>query len=161
MEPQQPVRENRKPLGLALRPWQQPWQVCFVPCWQHWTMKPFRHRPPFQHIFLLRPYESLDVSKSHWIYTDWSFMGIVIRLLDSHEAAPLHEQVMREGAMIYFAGRTELPRPDMANGLWPLTCVTFVRQVLGLPFRFGVWTPVQLWHELIARGGKIVVAPRG
>jgi hypothetical protein len=48
----------------------------------------------------------------------------------------------------------------MANGLWPLTCVTFVRQVLGLPFRYRVWTPQALWDELLERGGTIVVAPK-
>ena len=34
---------------------------------------------------------------------------------------------------------------------------TFARQVLGLPFRYSVWTPRALWHELIERGAKIVV----
>ena len=145
--------------GLRFKPWDQPWQVCFVPCWQHWTMKPFRHKPPFQHVFMLRPYEVLDVAKSHWIYVEWSFMGIVVRLLDAHEAAPLHDQVMREGAMIYVSGHRRIPPPRMGNGLWPLTCVTFIRQVLGLPFSFRVWTPIQLWRELERRGGKIVVDP--
>lgn len=153
------MREQKLTPGLKLRPWQQPWQVCFVPCWQHWTMKPFRHKPPFQHVFLLRPYEMLDVDKSHWIYVEWSFMGIIVRLVGYRDAAPLHEMVMREGAMIHYTGSIEIPRPNMGNGLWPLTCVTFVRQVLGLPFRFGVWTPEQLWRELVDRGGKIVVDP--
>ena len=145
---------------MKLKPWAQPWQVCFVPCWQHWTMRPFRMKPPFQHVFLLRPYESVDVSKSHWIYVEWSFMGAVVRLLDVRHAAPLHERVMAEGAMVYYRGSHEMPWPRLANGLWPLTCVTFCRQVLGLPFRYRVWTPQALWNELIERGGTIVVAPK-
>ena len=152
--------QNRLTPGIKLRPWLQPWQVCFVPAWQHWTMRPFRLQPPFQHIFLLRPYESLDVSKSHWIYLEWSFMGIVCQLLDAAGAAPLHEMVMRTGAMVYYRGDTILPGPHMANGLWPLTCVTFVRQVLGLPFRYRIWTPHALWCELIELGGTVVVHPR-
>lgn len=144
---------------MTLKPWMQPWQVCFVPCWQHWTMRPFGMKPPFQHIFLLRPYEYLDTARSHWIYVEWSFMGIVVRDLYAHDAAPLHERVMREGAMIWYPGSETFPRPDMANGLWPLTCVTFVRQVLGLPFRYRVWTPHALWCELLERGGRVVVAP--
>jgi hypothetical protein len=67
---------------------------------------------------------------------------------------------MAEGAMIYYHGNHRMPWPHMANGLWPLTCVTFCRQVLGLPFRYRVWTPKALWNELIERGGTIVVAPR-
>jgi len=152
--------ESRLTPGVLLRPWSQPWQVCFVPCWQHWTMRPFRMKPPFQHVFLLRPHEQLDMSRSRWIYTEWSFMGAVMVLLDSREAAPLHEHVMSHGAMLYYQGGNRLPPPHMGNGLWPLTCVTFVRQVLGLPFRCKVWTPRALWDELLERGGRVIVAPR-
>jgi hypothetical protein len=155
-----PSASSRLTPGILLKPWSQPWQVCFIPCWQHWTMRPFRMKPPFQHVFLLRPFEQLDAAKSCWIYVEWSFMGAVVRLLGVREAAPMHEHVMGCGAMLWYPGSDRLPAPHMANGLWPLTCVTFVRQVLGLPFRYRIWTPQALWDELLERGGTIVVAPK-
>ena len=154
-------KNQKRTPGLGLKPWHQPWQVCFVPCWQHWTMRPFRMRPPFQHIFLLRPYESVNIDASRWIFVEWSFMGAIVKLLDLRDAAPLHEMVMAHGAMIFYPGSRRLPPPHMGNGLWPLTCVTYTRQVLGLPFRFRVWTPEALWHELIGLGGTVVVPPKG
>jgi hypothetical protein len=145
--------------GIPLRPWKQPWQVCFVPCWQHWTMRPFHMKPPFQHIFLLRPYESIHIGASRWLYVEWSFMGAVTVLLDEHQVAVFHRRVIAEGAMLHWPGSSILPPPRMGNGLWPLTCVTFARQILGLPFRYRTWTPLGLWHELVEKGAKVVIDP--
>jgi len=145
--------------GITLRPWKQPWQVCFVPCWQHWTMRPFRMPPPFQHIFLLRPYESVSIGESRWLYVEWSFMGAVTVLIDQRHVAPFHRRVIDEGAMLYWRGNPGLPPSRMGNGLWPLTCVTFARQVLGLPFQYLPWTPRGLWDELVDKGATVVVDP--
>ena len=122
-------------------------------------MRPFRMPPPFQHVFLLRPYESTQIGKSRWLYVEWSFMGAVALLIDEAQATQLHRRVSSEGAMLYWPGYHDLPPPHMANGLWPLTCVTFVRQVLGLPFRYRTWTPLALWNELLEGGARIVVSP--
>jgi hypothetical protein len=122
-------------------------------------MRPFRMRKPFQHVFLLRPYETLSLGGSRWLYVEWSFMGAVTVLLDEAGVKPLHDRVIAEGAMLHWRGSDSLPPPHMGNGLWPLTCVTFVRQVLGLPFRYRTWTPLALWNELVDRGARIVMEP--
>jgi hypothetical protein len=145
--------------GIPLRPWRQPWQVCFVPCWQHWTMKPWRMQPPFQHVYLLRPYESIHIGVSRWLYTEWSFMGCLTFMLDEHTVKPFHHRLLAEGAMLYWPGSSILPPPRMGNGLWPLTCVTYARQMLGLKFRFRIWTPLALWHELVDNGARVVIDP--
>ena len=145
--------------GITLRPWNQPWQVCFVPCWQHWTMRPFRMPPPFQHVFLLGPTSASRSPQSRWLYVEWSFMGAVAVLIDEAQATPLHQRVSARGRHAVLPGDNDLPPPHMANGLWPLTCVTFVRQVLGLPFRYRMWTPKALWDELLEGGARIVVSP--
>jgi len=122
-------------------------------------MRPFRMQPPFQHIYLLRPFESVHLGQSRWLYVEWSFMGAVVVMIDEHQVRPLHRRIVDSGAMLHYAGSNLLPPPRMANGLWPLTCVTFTRQVLGLPFRYRIWTPQALWHELVDKGAKVVVAP--
>lgn len=122
-------------------------------------MRPFRMPPPFQHVFLLRPFERVEVGQSRWLYTEWSFMGCLAVTLDESHVHPLHTRLCNEGAMLHYYGSSRLPPPRMGNGLWPLTCVTYVRQMLGLPFRYRVWTPAALWHELVNAGAKVVVAP--
>ena len=145
--------------GITLRPWKQPWQVCFVPCWQHWTMRPFRMPPPFQHIFLLRPYESIHIGPSRWLYTEWSFMGAVTVLIDEHHARPCTAACSPKAPCCTGAATPACRRSRMGNGLWPLTCVTYARQVLGLPFRYLPWTPKGLWDELVDKGATVVVDP--
>lgn len=115
--------------------------------------------PPFQHVFLLRPYERVEIGQSRWLYTEWSFMGAVAVMLNEFQVQHLHNRVCSEGAMLFYRGGDVLPRPRMGNGLWPLTCVTYVRQMLGLEFRYRTWTPARLWHELLNEGARIVVAP--
>ena len=122
-------------------------------------MKPFRLKAPFQHIYLLRPFESIHIGQSRWLYVEWSFMGAVVVLIDEHHVAPFHRRVIAEGAMLHWYGSSVLPPSRMGNGLWPLTCVTFARQILGLPFQFRPWTPKGLWDELVDKGATVVVDP--
>ena len=116
-------------------------------------------QPPFQHVFLLRPYEAVAFGKARWLYVEWSFMGACSVLLDEHQVQPLHRRLCAEGAMLYWRGNPNFTRPHMGNGLWPTTCVTFARQVLGLQFRYAIWTPQALWHELVDKGATVVIDP--
>jgi hypothetical protein len=122
-------------------------------------MRPFRMPPPFQHVFLLRPYESTTIGQSRWLYAEWSFMGALSILIDEAKVQPLHRWISNDGAMLYYKGSDSLPPPRMGNGLWPLTCVTYVRQLLGLEFRYRTWTPLALWYELIDHGAGVVTGP--
>ena len=123
-------------------------------------MRPFRMPPPFQHVFLLRPYESIQSAKSAGSTSNGRSWAPCAVLIDEHQATPAAPPRHAPTApCCTIRATTTCRRRTWRNGLWPLTCVTFVRQVLGLPFRYRTWTPQALWDELVDGGARLLSHP--
>lgn len=124
------------------------WIFCFretenIGLWRLFTF----HRPQFGHVYCVRYEPSIE----SWIFAECSSKKINFDILRGEEADLLVHDMLNECICV----ECEQVDNEVIQAPRWLYCTSFANHIAGLK-SFFIFTPYQLYCELIKRGGRVI-----